>query len=53
VDLKGGVLCQKAQSDGSWNVVLGSSRERREETSSSIATILREWNSGPLEKGKK
>ena len=33
-------------------MVMGSLRERRKETSSSIATILREWNSGPLEKGK-
>ena len=35
---RGGMLCQRAQSDNSWTVVLGLLRQRRGKTSSSIAT---------------
>jgi hypothetical protein len=53
MDLKGGILCQRAQSDGSWTVVMDLSRQSRRKISSSIATILKEWNLIALMKGRK
>jgi hypothetical protein len=50
---KESIIWLKAQSDDLWTAVMGLSRQNREETSSSIATIWKEWNLEVLEEDRK